>query len=117
MSSPLDPGHARGSMKSNTHGLRPLLVRAELASTQDQFLRRLSRAASDSALRGHAGLADRMAAAVGAAFAAAQRVVDRIHRLGTGVRANAHVTRATGLSDADVDPIEIPKLSDGRAAG
>src|SRR5689334_21888131 len=104
-------------MSLHAHGLRTLLVRAELAATQDQLFGCLSRAAGDSALGGHAGLADGMTSAIGAAFAAAQRVVDRVHRLGTRVRADAHVSRAAGLADAHIDPVEIAKLSDGRAAG
>src|SRR5258708_24350047 len=58
-----------------------------------------------------------MAAAVAAAFAAAQRMIDRIHGLRSRVWADAHVPRTAGLADADVDPIEIPDLPDGRAAG
>ena len=68
-------------------------------------------------LDGHARLADRVTPAVAAAFAAAQRVVDRVHRLGTGVRADAHVAAAAGLADADVDPVEVAELADRRAAG
>src|ERR1044071_1885973 len=44
-------------------------------------------------------------------------MIDRVHRLGTRVRANPHVAAAAGLADADVDPVEIAKLADGRAAG
>ena len=74
------------------------------------------RAAGDAALGRHAGLADRVTSAVAAAFAAAQRMVDRVHRLGTGVRADAHVAAAAGLADADVDPVEVAELADRRAA-
>src|SRR5207249_2108580 len=96
---------------------RTLLVRAELAATQDQFLRRLSRRPRDSTFGRDTGLADRMTSTVAATFATTQRMVDGIHRLGTGVRADAHVTRAAGLADAHVDPVEISELADGRAAG
>src|SRR4051812_15899665 len=58
-----------------------------------------------------------MTSAITTAFAAAQWVVDRVHRLGTCVRADAHVTASPGFSDGNVDPIQIPKLPDGRAAG
>src|SRR5438046_10593549 len=57
-----------------------------------------------------------MASAVGAAFAAAQRMVDRVHRLGARVGAVAHVALAAGLADADVDVVEVSQLTDGRAA-
>jgi hypothetical protein len=49
-------------------------------------------------------------------FAAAQRVVDRVHRLGARVRAVAHVALPAGLADVDVDPVEVAELADGRAA-
>src|SRR4051812_49329590 len=91
-------------------------MRAELAATQDQLVAVLSRVTRDSALGGHARLAHRMTATIRAAFAAAQRVVDRVHRLGAGVRAIAHVPLASGLADAHVDVIEVAELSDGRAA-
>src|SRR4051794_2422285 len=92
-------------------------MRAELAATQDQLFGCLSRAAGDSALGGHTGLAHGMTSAIGAAFAAAQRMVNRVHRLGTRVRTDAHMTTAAGLADAHVDPVEIAELADGRAAG
>src|SRR4051794_38161639 len=101
---------------SHVHRLRPLLELAELAAAEDQAFAVLPRAAGDAALGGDAGLADRVPAAVGAAFAAAQRVVDRVHRLGPRVRADAHVPRAAGLADADVDPVEVAELADRRAA-
>src|ERR1700722_12568824 len=71
----------------------------------------------DSALRRNAGLAHGMTSAVAAAFAAAQGMVDRVHRLGPGVGTNAHVAGSSGLADADVDPIQISKLADGGATG
>src|SRR5689334_11268550 len=72
----------------HVHRLRTLLMLAELAAAEDQLLAVLLVAAGDTALGGHAGLADRVAATIAAAFTTAQRVVDGIHRLGTGVRAN-----------------------------
>src|SRR4051794_7382498 len=101
---------------SHVHRLRPLLELAELAAAEDQAFAVLPRAAGDAALGGDAGLADRVPAAVGAAFAAAQRVVDRVHRLGPRVGADAHVPRTAGLADADVDPVEVAELADRRAA-
>src|SRR5690348_5544050 len=70
----------------------------------------------DAALGGHSGLAHRVASAIAAAFAAAQRMVDRVHRLGARVRAVAHVALPAGLPDAHVDVIEVAELSDGRSA-
>src|ERR1700722_16275615 len=71
----------------------------------------------DSALRRNAGLAHGMTSAVAAAFAAAQGMVDRVHRLGSGVGTNAHMAGSSGFADADVDPIQISKLADGGTAG
>src|SRR3954454_19778360 len=71
----------------------------------------------NAALGGHAGFADRMASAVAAAFATTQRMVDGVHCLGSGMRANAAMAISTGLAEADVDPIEIAKLADRRPAG
>src|SRR5690349_7068626 len=90
--------------------LRPLLEAAELAPAEDQLLTVLALVARDAALGGDAGLADRVSPAVAAAFAAAQGVVDRVHGLGPGVRADAHVPGAAGLADADVDPVEVAEL-------
>src|SRR3712207_6437396 len=71
----------------------------------------------DAALRRDARLADRVTTTVRPAFATAQRVVYRVHRLGTGVRADAHVAAAAGLAEADVDPVEVAELADRRPAG
>src|SRR2546428_12448464 len=92
------------NLKLHAHCLRPLLMRAELPSPENQLLTVLSGMSRDAALGGHAGLADRMTSAVGATFAAAQRVVDRVHRLGARVRSVAHVALPPGLADVDVDP-------------
>src|SRR5581483_2693073 len=85
-------------------------------ATQDQFLAVLARLAGDAALGRHARLAHRVATAVAATFTTTQRVVDRVHRLGTRVRADAHVAAAAGLANADVDPVEVAQLADRRAA-
>src|SRR5262249_17795026 len=76
-----------------------------------------SRASCDSAFRGHTRLAHWMTSAIRAAFATTQRVVDRVHRLGARVGTNPHVTRATRLAKADVDPVEISELADRGRAG
>src|SRR5688572_30441723 len=91
-------------------------MRSELAAAEDRLFAVLPRAAGDAALGGHARLADRLTSAVGSAFAAAERVVDRVHRLGSRVRADAHVARAAGLAEVDVDPVEVAELTNGRAA-
>src|SRR5687768_15394558 len=57
----------------NVDRLRALLELAELSAAQDQLLAVLARVPGDAALGGHAGLANRVSAAVGAALAAAQR--------------------------------------------
>src|SRR5205807_8361203 len=101
---------------SHIHRLRPLLELAELPPPQDQLLALGPRAAGDPALGRHAGLAHRVTPAVAAAFATAQRVVDRVHRLGTRVRADAHVPAAAGLADAHVDPVQVSQLTDRRPA-
>src|SRR5947199_8127355 len=55
-----------------------------------------------------------MTAAIRAAFAAAEWMIDRIHRLGTRVGADAHVAATASLADADVDPVEVAKLANRR---
>src|SRR5258708_40304232 len=89
------------------HRLRPLLEGTKLAAAKDEFFTVLTRAAGDSALGGDAGLGDRMTSAVAAGFTTTQPVVDRIHGLGSRVRAEAHVARAASLAAAGIDPIEI----------
>src|SRR5665213_2829079 len=89
--------------KLQIHRLRPLLMLAELAAAEDQLLAVFPRTAGDATLAVHAGAGDRMPAAVGTTFTTTQRMVDRVHRLGTGVRANAHVPAPAGLSDAHVN--------------
>src|SRR5437016_6015839 len=101
----------------DVHRLRPLLVLAHLAAAHDELVAVLLGVPGDAALGGDAGLADRVSSAVGSALAAAQRVVDRVHRLGPGVGADAPVAVAAGLADGHVDPVEVTELADRRAAG
>src|SRR5205823_14134977 len=101
--------HSITFWKLHVDRLRPLLMRAELAATQDQFLTGFAGTAGDATLGEHARLGARMTAAVGAAFAAAHRMVDRVHRFGAGVRTLAHVALAAGLADAHVDPVDVAK--------
>src|SRR4051812_37563326 len=88
----------------------------ELAAAENQLLRLLLRIAGNSALGLDARPAHRMAATVAAAFTTTQRMVDRVHRLGTGVRANPAVPAATRLAQADVDPVNVRQLTDRRPA-
>src|SRR5687767_12495057 len=88
---------------SNVDRLRTDLVLAELAATQDEFLAVLLLAPGDAALRRHARLAHGMTTTIAATFTTTQRMVDRVHRLGARVGSDAHVARAAGLADADVD--------------
>src|SRR5207302_2705739 len=57
-----------------------------------------------------------MTAARGLALAAAERVIDRIHRHAAVVRLLAAVARASGLADRDVLMFEIADLADRRVA-
>src|SRR5258708_28921238 len=64
------------------------------------------------ALGGEAPWRDRMTAAGGAAFAAAVRMIDRIHRNAAVVRATAHPALAAGLADRDVHVIGVRHRAD-----
>src|SRR5688572_28683889 len=55
---------------------------------------------------------DRMTAARGAAFAAAVRMVDRVHGDAAVVRATAHPTLTTGLADRDVHVVGVRHRAD-----
>src|SRR5262249_24172187 len=59
---------------------------------------------------------DRVAAARGAAFAAAMRVIDRVHGDAAIVRAAAQPALAPGLADRDVHVIGVRHAADGGAA-
>ena len=59
---------------------------------------------------------DRMAAARGAAFAAAMRVIDRVHRDAAIVRTAAHPALAAGLADRDVHVVGVRHRADCRHA-
>src|SRR4051812_17784036 len=64
----------------------------------------------------HAPGRDRVAAAGRAAFAAAVRVIDRIHDDAAVVRAPAEPARTAGLADLLVLPVRIADRADGRHA-
>src|SRR5947209_13699470 len=58
----------------------------------------------------------RMPAARGLALAAPERMIDRIHRHATVVRALAEMARPSGLAVGDVLVLEVADLPDGRVA-
>ena len=62
---------------------------------------------------GYAPRGDRVTAARGAALAAAERVVDRVHGDAAHVRALAQPAAAAGLADRDVLVVEVADLADG----
>src|SRR6202011_2685510 len=59
---------------------------------------------------------DRMAAARGAAFAAAVRMVDRVHRDAAVMGLAAEPAVATGLADRDVHVVRVRDRADGARA-
>src|SRR5580693_3208714 len=58
----------------------------------------------------------RMPASGGAAFAAAHRMVDRVHRDAAVVRATARPPRPTGLAERNVRVLDVGHLADRRVA-
>ena len=64
------------------------------------------------ALRGHAPRRHRVTSTRGAALAAAERVVDRVHGHTTHVRLLAQPAAPTGFADRDVLEVEIADLAD-----
>src|SRR5215213_2876597 len=87
-----------------------------LGSPLDDELRRPLVAPRLIALGGLAPRADRVTAAGGLALAAAQGVVDRVHRHAAVVWALAEVASPAGLADRDVLVLEVADLADGRVA-
>src|SRR5688572_20591854 len=64
----------------------------------------------------HAPRRDRVTAARGLAFAAAERMVDRVHRHAAHVRLLAQPARPAGLADRDVLVVDVADLADRRQA-
>src|SRR5919201_2420505 len=87
------------------------------AGADDQLVRFLVLPARALAERGHAPRRDGMPPALRLALAAAMRVVDRVHRGSAHGRALALPARAACLAAADVLVVDVPDLSDRRAAG
>src|SRR5688572_338340 len=83
-------------------GRGPLLFRPPL---HDEFVARLTRSGLVT-LRRYAPRGDRMTPTRGLAFAAAEGVIDRVHRNATHVRALPLPTRPPGLAHGNVFVIE-----------
>src|SRR5471030_59851 len=64
----------------------------------------------------HAPRGDRMPAARGLAFAATQRMVNRVHRHAAHVRTLALPAAAAGLADRDVLVVDVADRADRREA-
>src|SRR5204863_6113859 len=87
---------------------------ARTAPPNDQLVGRLALPAG--AALGLTPRRDRVPATGALALAAAQRVVDRVHRDAARVRALALPTVATGLADRDQARLAVADLADGRPA-
>src|ERR1700754_4380115 len=97
------------------HDAWPLLLLAQVAARHDEFLGALV-AARLLAFGRLAPRGDRMASARAAAFAAAERVIDRIHGDATVVRFAAEPAVAARLADRDVHVIGVRDRADVREA-
>src|SRR5579883_329776 len=98
------------------HDLSFLLLLPRVAAGNDEFARGLV-GAGLLALGREAPRRHRMAAARGTAFAAAVRVIDRVHRHAAVVGHAAHPTLAARLADRDVHVVRIGHRTDrGHAA-
>src|SRR6185436_8778148 len=86
-------------------------LRLLLSPLDDESIRAL-RVARLVALGRHAPRRHRMAAARGLALAAAERVVDRVHRDAAHVRPLAEPPAPPRLADRDVLVIEVADLAD-----
>src|SRR4029079_2126597 len=93
------------------------LVLPAATAAHDQLVRRLVLRAGALAERRHAPRSDRMAAALRLAFAAAVRMVDRVHGRAAHGRALAEPATPAGLAARDVAVLDVADLADGRAAG
>src|SRR4051812_34966816 len=96
----------------------PLLACREtlvLAPAQDEFIGTFVLACL-AALGALAPRRNRMTAARGFAFAAAERMVDGVHRDAAVVRLPAHPALAAGLADRDVHVVAVRDRADRRHA-
>src|SRR3982750_348019 len=88
------------------HGAWPLLLLADVAARHDEFLGALV-AARLLAFGRLAPRRHRMASARATAFAAAKRMIDRVHRNAAVVRTAAHPALAAGLANRDVHVVGV----------
>src|SRR6187401_1523713 len=95
--------------------MRALLLLADVAARHDESLGAFV-AARLLALRGFAPRGNRVASARAAAFAAAERMIDRVHGDAAVMRTAAHPALAAGLTDRNVHVIGIRHCADGREA-
>src|SRR5665213_4244783 len=91
------------------------LLPGRMTATDDELVRCLVLACL-LALGRLAPRGDRMAAARGAAFAAAVRMVDRVHDHATVMRTPAQPAGTAGLADRDVHVVGVGDRADGAAA-
>ncbi len=94
-----------------------LAVPPRAAPPHNRLGRRLSSFSRETTLGQLARGADRMAAALGAAFAAAVGMVDGIHGRAADVGAAAHPAFAAGLAQHDAHVVGVAQGADGRPAG
>src|SRR3984885_8857637 len=87
------------------------LVAADENESVGRFVRTGLLALGRLAPRGH-----RVAAARGTAFAAAVRMVDRVHDDAAVMRAPAQPARTAGLADRDIHVVRVGHRTDGAAA-
>src|SRR5262249_3702455 len=95
---------------------RRVLERASRAATDDRLVARLPFLAGLPALRRDPCGGDRVATALAATLAAAQRVVGRVHTGATIVGLAAFPPHPPGLADADVHVLGMRHAADGRPA-
>src|SRR5664279_5362263 len=94
---------------------QPLLAFARMTAARDEFVGPLVLAGL-GALGRLAPRRDRMTAARGAAFAAAERMIDRVHGDAAHRRHAALPAIAAGLADIDVAVVRVRHRTDGRHA-
>ena len=106
---------SRSGVSTNGPFLSERLIATSSVSLNDELVRPLAVARLVSLGR-QAPRRHRMPAAGGLAFAAAERVIDRVHRHAAHVRPLPQPAAAPGLADRDVLVIEVADLADRRVA-
>src|SRR5579859_5671903 len=92
------------------------IMRTGPAATNDRGIGRFAFLARLTTLGQYAGGAARIPTAAGAAFAAAHRVVDRVHGNAAVMRSPPQPARASRLAEADVHVVGVADGADGRPA-